>query len=99
MQLMAGQLDREHVVGLRVQHDLHDRAADVAHRGRTQPGREQDRLQHLGGRGLAVGASDSEPRDDLVGRLSRQASSTSLQIGSSRWAACRSSGARPASPW
>ena len=42
-------------------HRLDDRAADVAGRHAAQPGRAQDRVEHLDGRGLAVGAGDREP--------------------------------------
>lgn len=62
VQLEAGQLDGEDVVGLGVHDRLEDRGADVADRRGAQPGRGEDRGQHLHGRGLAVGAGDGEPR-------------------------------------
>ena len=61
VQLVAGQLDRQHVVRLGVEHRLHHRSADVADRRGPQPGGPQHRLQHLGRGRLAVGAGDAEP--------------------------------------
>ena len=46
VQLEAGQLDGDHVVGLGVQHRLEDRGADVAGGGGAQPGRPQHRGEH-----------------------------------------------------
>ena len=66
VQLEAGELDGERVVGDVVQDGLDDGAADVADRGGLAPVGDQHRLQHLRGRGLAVGARDAEPRDDAV---------------------------------
>ena len=62
VQLEAGQLDREHVVRLGVHHRLDDRQADVADRDAAQPGGAQDRVEHLHGGGLAVGAGHAQPR-------------------------------------
>ena len=67
VELEAGELDGQHVVGLGVHHGLDDRQADVADRGSAEPGREQDRGQHLHGRGLAVGAGDRQPRSGVLG--------------------------------
>jgi hypothetical protein len=67
VELEAGELDGEHVVGLGVHDRLDDRQADVAHRRGPEAGREQDRLQHLDGRGLAVGAGDGQPRCRVLG--------------------------------
>lgn len=61
VQLVAGQLDREHVVLLLAEDDVEQRDADVADGGGAQPGRLQDRGEHPGGGGLAVGAGDREP--------------------------------------
>src|SRR5215211_3321457 len=63
---MAGQLDGQYVVPLRVQDDLHDRPADVADRCGSQPGSRENRLKHLGRCRLAIGAGDSQPWHDLV---------------------------------
>ena len=68
VQLEAGQLDREDVIGLRVQHRLEDRRADVAGRRRAQPRRPQDRGEHVDGRRLAVRAGDREPRSRALER-------------------------------
>ena len=62
VELEAGQLDGEHVVRLGVHDRLDDRQADVADRDAAQPGGAQDRVEHLHGRGLAVGAGDRQPR-------------------------------------
>ena len=65
MQLEAGELDGQHVVRLGVHHRLHDRQADVAAGHGPQAGGAQHRLEHLHGRGLAVGAGDGQPRRGL----------------------------------
>ena len=62
MQLEAGELDGEDVVRLGVHHRLDDRQADVAAGDRAQAPGAQHRLEHLHGRGLAVGAGDGQPR-------------------------------------
>ena len=67
VELEAGQLHREHVVRRGVHHRLDDREADVADRDAAQPGRPQDRVEHLHGGGLAVGAGDREPRRGVLG--------------------------------
>ena len=67
VQLEAGQLDREHVVGHRVHDRLDERQPDVAGRHAAQPRRAQDRVEHLDRRGLAVGAGDGEPGRVVVG--------------------------------
>ena len=84
VQLEAGQLDREHVVRLGVHHRLDDRQPDVADGGAAQPGGAQDRVEHLHGRGLAVGAGDASQGAGWSGSRSRQASSTSPQTGTPR---------------
>ncbi len=63
MQLVAGELDGEHVIGTgRLQHHVHQRHPDVADGRGAQPLGLQDGGQHPYGRGLAVGAGDREPR-------------------------------------
>ena len=66
VQLEAGELDREHVVRLGVHDRLDDRQADVADRDAAQAGGAQDRVEHLHGGGLAVGAGDAQPRGGVV---------------------------------
>ncbi len=61
VQLEAGQLDGVDRVGLGVHHRLDDRQADVAARHRGEPGGLEDRVEHLHGRGLAVGAGHAQP--------------------------------------
>ena len=85
VQLEAGQLDGEHVVRLGVHHRLDDRQPDVADGDAAQAGGPQDRVEHLHGRGLAVGAGHAQPRACRGrGSRSRQASSTSPQTGMPR---------------
>ncbi len=67
VQLEARQLDRDHVVRLGVHDGLRQRQADVAGGDAAQPGRAEDRVQHLHGRGLAVGAGDAQPRGRVLG--------------------------------
>ncbi len=69
VQLEAGQLHGEDVVGGLVQDGFHHRTSDVAHRAGLETGREQHRLEHLGGGGLAIGTGDGEPRHGTVGLL------------------------------
>ncbi len=69
VQLEAGELDGEHVVLDVVEDGLHDGAADVADGGDLPAVGAEDRLDHLRGGGLAVGAGDAEPRDGAVGLL------------------------------
>ena len=69
VQLEAGQLDHQRVVGFVVEDGLHDGAADVPDRRRPHPGGPEHGLGHLGGGGLPVGAGDPEPRNGSVGLL------------------------------
>ena len=62
VQLEARQLDGDDVVGLRVHDRLEHRGADVAGAAGPQPGRPQDRGEHLHGGRLAVGAGHGQPR-------------------------------------
>jgi hypothetical protein len=66
VQLEAGQLDREHVVRVGVHDRLDDRQPDVADGDAAQPGGPQDRVEHLDGGGLAVGAGDGQPGGVVV---------------------------------
>jgi hypothetical protein len=61
VQLVAGQLDRDHVVRLGVHHGFQQRQPDVACGNCPVAGRGQDRGQHLHRGGLAVGAGDAQP--------------------------------------
>ena len=67
VELEAGELDRQHVVRRRVHHRLHDREPDVAGGLAAQAGGAEDPVEHLNGRGLAVGAGDAEPGGVVVG--------------------------------
>ena len=71
VQLEAGQLDGEDVVRLGVHHRLDDRQADVADGDAAQPRGAQDRVEHLHGRGLAVGAGDAQPRASAWSRVAQ----------------------------
>jgi hypothetical protein len=62
VELEARELHGQDVVRRGVHHRLGHRAADVAHRRATQPGCAEDRVEHLDGGGLAVGARDAQPR-------------------------------------
>lgn len=66
VQLVAGELDGEDVVGLLAGHHVDDRGADVADGRGLETGRAQDRREHLGGGGLAVGTGDREPRGRVL---------------------------------
>ena len=59
VQLEARQLHREHRVP--GGDGVHQRMTDVPAGDRVQPGRPQDRGEHAGGRGLAVGAGHRQP--------------------------------------
>ena len=67
VELEAGQLDGEDVVGLGVHDRLDDRPTDVADRRTAQAGRAQDRVEHLHRGGLAVGAGDGQPGGGVLG--------------------------------
>ena len=67
VELEGGELDGEDVVGLGVHHGLDDRQADVADGDGPQASRTQDVVEHLHGRGLAVGAGDRQPGGGIVG--------------------------------
>jgi hypothetical protein len=66
VELEARELHRVHVVRHVVGHRLEDRSPDVAHSRGFVSGGEQDRLEHLRGRRLAVGAGDGQPRYDPI---------------------------------
>ena len=66
MQLIARELNREHVQRFGVHDGLKDRSADIADRKSVESVRAQDRLEHLHRRRLAVGARDSEPWNRIV---------------------------------
>ena len=61
VQLEAGQLDGVHVVGLGVHHGLDDGQTDVAARDAAATVRLEHGVEHLHGRGLAVGAGEAQP--------------------------------------
>lgn len=61
MELVAGELDGEHVVRLVAEHRVQQGHPDVADGGRAQACRFEDRREHPHGRRLAVGAGDREP--------------------------------------
>ena len=67
VQLEAGELHGQHVVGRGVHHGLEHRHPDVADGLAAQPGGAQDRVEHLHGGGLAVGAGDGQPRRVVLG--------------------------------
>ena len=66
VQLEAGKLHGEDVVVDLVGHRLQDGPTDVTDGAGSQPRRVENGLGHLGGRRLAIGASDGKPRDDAV---------------------------------
>jgi hypothetical protein len=61
VQLVARQLDHEHVEATRIPDRIQHRHPDVAGRGGAEAAAHQHRCRQLGRRGLAVGPRDADP--------------------------------------